>query len=302
MFYLCLFKKKTYDLDFFHEVDNQNNDFINVIGRKDTFKLYDQYRYSLGFDRRLIEIKKLLEKCNDPIEYVDNVETMQIIRKEGYLLDMFHNDHESYLYIMNIIKDLIKQVRPDKYPVYLKDKLNMNRTGWKFKLHQDASAGWRDKNAELTDSDFVTIGIPMNKITDIDQGPTRIAIRQGLNTTLVPETNKDNTVNEELYNSRLGKSLQYLICYGVEGTYYLFDQFVLHDSSFNLKDQNRDVLFITVALVDEIDIHSMKNVEMAKLFYKNKKVLDKKTIQTYLDEGYKITDFKKDIFGKITLA
>ncbi|VBB18996.1 class I SAM-dependent methyltransferase [Yasminevirus sp. GU-2018] len=295
-------RENTYRMDVFRESDNTGSEFLNAIGYKDTYMVYKNYRYSLGFDQRLKNLRDLLKDCKDVKEYVDDVSTMNTVRKEGCLMDIFRTRHGVYLQIMGILKDILQDIVPGSSPIYMKDKLNMNQVGWRFHLHQDASAGWRTKmQARLPGTTFVTFGIPLSRITESTQGPTRIAIRQGLCSKVVPETKEDFTVDEESINARLGKKLQYLTCYGVEGSYYVFDQFVLHDSSFNLKQQSREVLFITVAISHRKDEPLFDSMEIAELFYKTKSVLDKKSIQDYLEKGYTAEDFAKDTFGKITL-
>lgn len=288
----------TYDLDVFHEQDGGQNDFINVIGHKDTYRLYDKYRYIIGYDERLKGLKSIIARCRDVKEYVSDLQTLNVIRKEGCLMSLYASDHQTFLELMNTIKSIMTQVLPGRCPIYMKDKLNMNQIGWKFQLHQDASAGWINK---MKYNQFITIGIPMGDVTEYSQGPTRIGIRQGYVPKIVSQTRSDNTIDEDLYNTDHQKTLQYLNCFGVEGSYYLFDQYVLHDSNFNLKHQNRDVLFITCAVSDDQDDPEFDSMKTAELFYQQKSVMDKRQIIELMGKGYTVDDFVIDTFGKVSV-
>ena len=287
----------TYELETFIEKDDEGNIFYNLIGRKDSLKLYQKYKYSFGYNSTFKQMKAMLDNCANVKEYVDNPMDMQVIRKEGFLLDMFYNNNKRFNILMKMLSDIFQKIMPGKYPVYMKDKLNMNKSNWKFKLHQDAGAGWKNK---LKYKEYVTIGIIMGPITSYTQGPTRIGIRQNYQPELSRFTEEDKTLDESKVNSYLGKPLQYLNCFGTEGNYFVFDQYVLHDSNFNLATQHRDILFITCAISENPT--DMLTIDTAEQFYNQKTVLDKKTIQGLLSDGYTYDDFLVDVFGKVIMC
>lgn len=285
----------TYEIKMFRYNDDMGNEFLNVIGKKTSIGLYEKYRYHFGYDRRLTTIKHILSQCTECKEYVDNPMSMITVRKEALLLNLYYTNNKLFLTIMGIITDIFSKILPGKYPVYMKDKLNLNQKNWRFKLHQDASAGWNKDKYES----IVTIGIPMAPILSYLDGPTRIAIRQGY-IPVITDTKPDKTIDEERMKEILGKPLQYLNCFGIDGNYYLFDQYVLHDSNFNLTSQSRDVWFVTCAVSSCRD--DTMDISMSENFYKKKTVLDKKQIELLLEEGYTYDDFSVDVFGKVILA
>lgn len=296
--YSTFIEEGTYDLDVFTEFDNNTNKFLNVIGRKDTYKLYNKYRYSFGYEQLFVGLQDTLSLCNDVKEYVTDLETMETIRKEGYMIDLYKNNHDLFIILMNAFKTILQELIPGCSPIYMKDKLNMNQIGWRFKLHRDAAAGWIDK---MKYKQFVTFGIILSSITSSEQGPTRIAIRQGYTTKTVTGSRDDKTIDETVYSREIGKPLQYLSCYGVPGTYYLFDQYVLHDSNFNLSQKSRDVLFVTFAISEDPDDPLFDSLETAEMFYQQKNVLDKQQILQLYADGYSPSDFIVDSFGKVHL-
>jgi SAM-dependent methyltransferase len=287
----------TYDIDFFEEYDDLGNLFLNVIGRKDPLKLYQKYHYHIGFDERLMGISEILSHSTNYIEYVDNPIDMITIRKEALMIDLFNSRRDLFIDVMKIMGDIFKIIFPEKYPVYMKDKLNINRTLKRFKLHQDASAGWSLGKFE----NIVTIGILISDVTNNCQGATRIAIRQGYMSHII-ETETDHTIDESKINEKIGKPLQYLNCFGIAGNFYVFDQFVLHDSKYNLSEIPRNVWFLTLGVSD--DPTDMFSIETGQSFYdkKSSQVLDKKKILQYLKEGKTYQDFIIDVFGKIKLS
>ena len=272
-----------------------------AFGRKLNPLVYAKYHYALGFDARLVQLTETLADCRVK-EYVHSVETMEVIRREGHLLDLFTRDHTAFTEWMTLFRDLLAQVLPNCTPLYLKDKLNANQPGWKFPLHQDASAGWNQRfRSELPDGNYVTVGIPLASVVAPEHGPTRIAIRQGYTDHVLPETQADHSLEAAMCERRFGKPLQYLLCYGVPGSYYLFDQYVLHDSAFNMQEQSRNVFFVTLALSNEPDDPRFDSIELAQKFYDSKSALDKCAIEALLTDGYCVEDFETDTFGKITL-
>jgi SAM-dependent methyltransferase len=298
---LQIFKSEnTYDLDVFHAIDSKSNDFINVIGYKNTTKMYDKYKYIIGYEPFFKDLSKILDICNSEVikEYVSDLNTMEIIRKEAILMDLYLTNKQQFIQIMNHIQQIISEILPGYQVIYLKDKLNINLKGWKFPLHQDASAKWNEKSLYKK---IITIGIPITNITDESMGPTRICIRHDYKEYIVPQTQSNNVIDLTLCADGL-KPLQYLNCFGIAGNYYLFDQYVLHDSRICETDvQPRTVWFITCALSDIIYESMIDNICIADAYYKQKKVLDKKEIIRLLNIGYNKTDFITDKFGKILL-
>jgi len=300
--------------------DARDRRFLIAWLHKSPRLLYDRYHYSIGYDARLSELASLLHGAgvgagteagagagagadSGPKEYVHDLQSMSVIRREGFLLNLYERQHDVFLRWMRLFKEILAPLLPNCTPLYLKDKLNANPLGWKFPLHQDASAGWNARlAAHMPEPNLVTIGLPLTRVSDSASGPTRIAIRQTYAPSIVAETNDAHSIDEEAYSAQLGKPLQHLLCYGVRGSYYLFDQYVLHDSAFNLHEQSRDVLFVTLALSAVPDDARLDSIALAKTFYESKGALDKQSIEALLAGGARKEDFHRDRFGKITYA
>jgi 2-polyprenyl-3-methyl-5-hydroxy-6-metoxy-1,4-benzoquinol methylase len=283
----------TYKLNVFTSCDDLGNEFINIIGTKCSDLLFSKYKYNIGFDERLKHMKMYISTSTDCIEYVNNPVEMKVIRKEELLKNLYSTNFEMFKQIMDIMRDIISRADPTLFPVYMKDKLNINDSSYKFPLHQDVAAGWKKVHENI-----VTIGIPLTPIITHEQGPTRIGIRQNY---IQDEsiTEKNHTVSEERISSMLGKQLQYLNCFGIEGNYYMFDQYVLHNSKLNVSSHSRDVLFITCALTRDPSL--MYSIELANRVSSGKTALDKRKIIALLSAGHKHDDFAIDVFGKISL-
>lgn len=301
-------QERCYSIDVELQRDARNRRFLIAWLHKSPRLLYDRYHYSIGYDARLSELASLLYgpgagADSPPMEYVHDLQTMEVIRREGFLLKLYEQQHDVFLRWMRLFQEILRPLLPNCTPIYLKDKLNANPLGWKFPLHQDASAGWNKRLAEhMPEPNLVTIGLPLTRVSDSASGPTRIAIRQTYAPSIVAETNAAHSIDEEVYSAHLGKPLQHLLCYGVRGSYYLFDQYVLHDSAFNLHEQSRDVLFVTLALSIVPDDARLDSIALAKTFYESKGALDKKSIEALLASGARKEDFCRDRFGKITYA
>lgn len=237
----------TYSLHVFEDSDDSGRQFLNLFGYKHTFKQFAKYHYAFGYDSGLINLKELLALYTKKVtHYGDNRRTF---RHEGYLKAM---NEEHFGTMMNILHHAVNKIRPGKYPVYMKDKLNIQHPGQKFSLHQDATAGWNECIGPL---EFITFGIPLEPIPDTSYGGTRIVIRQNYSSNLLNKSGKIS-VNPEDYNSAFGGQIQYLNCLAARGTYYVYDQYVLHDSSTNLLDRVRSVIFITCILSETDEIYS----------------------------------------------
>lgn len=287
-----------FDINTYVQFDANGNKFYMVTGIKNTLKFYNKNHFAFGYNEKFKNIQDLLNKqCTKFIEYVDDPIDKLVIRKEQLLLNLYETHNDSFIMIMNVIHEIFKQILPEKYPVYIKDKINMNKPGWKFPLHQDASAGWKKK---IPFENVVTIGIPLEKINCIEQGGTRIVI----GTKYCPEfvndekmTKSDHTLNIEEVEKYIGNDLKYLLCYGAKGSYYCFDQYVMHDSSINNTNHLRNIMFITCGVSNNHD--DMYSIEFAKTFnsQKCKKLIDKEFIEQHGNIG----DFHIDSFGKIVL-
>lgn len=289
----------TYNLETFVRNDDIGGSYLVLLGIKDTLKLYQKYHYALGYNDKLKILCDLVNKYkNDAIEYVDSPKTMNTIRYEGLLSQMCQTNHSDFTFSMNVINEIFSHVMPNKFPVYMKDKLNMNAYGWKFQLHQDGSTGWKNIAHYNT---FVTIGILMHHVRDIYSGPTRIGIRPNYVSDILPYTKSDNTIDKDEINKQIGKPIQYLNCLGEIGCYYVFDQYVIHDSNINWWIQQRGVFFVTCAVSDCND--DLYKTHLSDMFYKNKNktILDKKMIASLKASGRTDDDFVIDSFGKILL-
>lgn len=207
---------------------------------------------------------------------------------------LYENDLNEFKNIMTIFAKIITSIMPNKYPMYMKDKLNINYIGGKFKLHQDCAAGWKDKFGLY---EYITIGIPIIDIISPMQGPTRICIRQGYNPEYALLTENDKTIKEEKINELLGRELQYLNIIGKKGNIFLFNDSVLHDSGTNIYSDERSIFFATFAIVDNKEL--LYSFDLADKFYNSKVALDKKKIEELICNGLKPEDFIIDTFGKI---
>ena len=237
----------TYNLHVFESTDDIGRKFLNVFGYKRTLQQFAKYHYAFGYDPALTNLKELLAfYTNKATHYGDSERTF---RHEGYLRVM---NEEHFGTMMNVLHNAVNKIRLGKYPLYLKDKLNIQHRGSKFNLHQDATAGW---NERIGPFEFITFGIPLEPVLDASYGGTRIVIRQNYNSSLI-DCNENSVVNPEEYYSAFGTKLQYLNCVAMRGTYYVYDQYVLHDSSANLQNRERSVLFVTCVLSDNSNIYS----------------------------------------------
>jgi len=300
---LGLFEQEgSYRLFSREDVDSAGHRFLVAFVSKPVELLYGRYHYALGFDARLLNVSEQLAACRGVKEYVHDLESMRVIRREGYLMALYESDRAAFQRMMQLFRELVQRAMPGSSVLYLKDKLNANPLDWKFPLHQDASTGWNERmRAHLRNPNFVTLGIPLAAVTQPEQGPTRIAIRQGYSAELVNETTPQHTVETGAYEQRLGKPLQYLLCVGRPGCYYLFDQYVLHDSAYNLQEQSRDVWFVTLALSEEPDDPRSDSIALAQEFYQSKGALDKQAIEKLLASGVDKSRLKRDNFGKFSL-
>ena len=278
------FSDKIYNFDFFKMADNTDAQFINVIGHKNTIGNYRENGFAFGFNDRFREIGTILKKGLH--EYTSDLNTFEINRIEGYLMNL---SQKEFMEFMDCIAEIFRKTMPGRYPVYMKDKLNMNLPGWKFPLHQDASAGW---NKRLDGREFVTIAFFLDETSDMISGPTRIAISMKHKKELHKNTQSDNTVKHE-------ERLQYLNCVGIPGSYYVFDQYIIHDSGMNNTNTKRNVFFVTFAAVYFKD--DMYSLSLANLFYDTKKSLDVVHIKQLMAQGHTKDDFSIDAFGKINI-
>jgi ectoine hydroxylase-related dioxygenase (phytanoyl-CoA dioxygenase family) len=292
----------TYDVQVKYQRNASDQRFLVAIGKKSAQQLYAHYHYTLGFDARLQDIAQILSNCTQTQDYVHDLDTLEVIRREGFMMDLFERDRPKFQHLMQMLRELVQRVLPAHSVIYLKDKLNQNPREWKFPLHQDASSGWNNKMRKHFDNpNFVTVGIPLAAVTNPEQGPTRIAIRQGYAGQIVRETTAQHSVDAQAYEEHLGKPLQYLLCVGQPGSYYLFDQYVLHDSAYNLQQQSRNVWFVTLALSEEPDDVRSESIDIAREFYQTKGALDKRAIEQLLRSGIPKERLVRDAFGKFSL-
>ena len=113
-------------------------------------------------------------------------------------------------------------------------------------------------------------------------------------------TKIDGTIDIDNLNTTLvdGKTLQFLNCLGRVGSYYMFDQWTLHDSLSNTSDKPRIVLFVTVAIGD---VSLDNQFEVYDMFYESSKALSKDKVLDMLSTTNTVDDFIVDSFGKILL-
>jgi hypothetical protein len=218
-----------------------------VFGYKSTLRHFEKYHYAFGYEPALAHLKGLLALYVEKVShYGDSTATF---RHEGYLRAM---SDEHFGMTMNVLCNIVTKLRPGRYPTYMKDKLNIQHRGGKFNLHQDATARW---NERIGPFEFLTIGIPLDPVPDSSHGGTRIVVRQDYKPVLL-DCSPSNVIDPETYGRISGKRLQYLDCVAVRGTYYAYDQYVLHDSSTNALDRERWVIFITCILSDQNNVYS----------------------------------------------
>jgi SAM-dependent methyltransferase len=240
-------RERAYNLHVFESTDDNGRRSLNLFGYKGTLQHFAKYHYAFGYDPALTSLKDLLALYTDQVTHFGD--SARTFRHEGYLKAM---NEEHFGTMMNVLYNAVNKIRPGKYPIYLKDKLNIQHWGARFSLHQDATAGW---NERIGPFEFVTFGLPLEPVLDASYGGTRIVIRQNYTPSLI-DGSENIAINPDDYSSAIGRTIQYLNCVAMPGTYYAYDQYVLHDSSANLQNRERSVLFVTCILSDYDDIYS----------------------------------------------
>jgi len=236
-----------YNLHVFESADDSGRRFLNLFGHKSTLQQFAKYHYAFGYDQTLTNLKELLALYVDKTTHYGDSE--RTFRHEGYLRAM---NEEHFGTVMKALHHAVNKIRPGKYPTYLKDKLNIQHLGAQFSLHQDATAGW---NERIGPFEFITFGIPLEPVLDTSYGGTRLMIRQDYKPSLI-NCSKNFAIDPEEYSSTIGRKIQYLNCVAARGTYYVYDQYVLHASSINLLDRERSVLFVSCIISDCNNIYS----------------------------------------------
>jgi SAM-dependent methyltransferase len=240
-------REGTYSLQMFESTDSFGRKFLNVFGHKHTVQHFARYHYAFGYDPAFVNLKDLLAGYADEVtHYGDSARTF---RHEGYLAAM---TEEHFCLVMDVLRNAVHRIRPGKFPIYLKDKLNIQHLGARFIPHQDATAGWNERVGRF---EFITFGLPLEPVLDASYGGTRIAIRQDYHPSII-DRNKPTVADSGANHSASPDGHQFLNCLATRGTYYVYDQYVVHDSSANLRDQDRSVLFVTCILGDHDDVYS----------------------------------------------
>jgi len=241
------FERQTlFDLHLF-ESETDGKRHINLLGHKRSITQFDRHHYAFGYDRGLSGLKALITPYVDQVNHFGDEH--RTIRHEGYLASMTDQDFGT---VMDCLQRAVDRIRPGKRACYMKDKLNVQHTGMRFRLHQDATANWNDIIGPF---EFVTFGVPLEPVVDASYGGTRLVYEQGHSTSLL-DCSSTSAIDPEAYSASVGRPTRYLNCLATPGTYYAYDQYVLHDSSENQRSDSRSVLFISCILTDDADIYS----------------------------------------------
>jgi SAM-dependent methyltransferase len=237
----------TFNLHVYETTDASGRQSINLFGYKRSFQHFAKYHYAFGYDLAFVSLPELLALYLDKVVHFGDA--TRTSRQEGFLRAM---SEEHFGTVMNALHDAVAKIRPGKYPLYLKDKLNIQNRGARFNMHQDATARWNDFIGPF---EYITFGIPLQAVPGICYGGTRIVIRQDYDACVVP-CSDTSVVDPEVYGASIGKKIQYINCVATRGTYYAYDQYILHGSSPNLQDRDRSVIFVTCILTDYNNIYS----------------------------------------------
>lgn len=240
-------RESTFNLHVYETADARGRRSVNLFGYKRSFQHFAKYHYAFGYDPAFVSLPEVLAQYLDKVVHFGDA--TRTFRQEGFLRAM---SEEHFGTLMNALHDAVAQMLPGKYPLYLKDKLNIQNRGAKFNIHQDATARW---NEFIGPFEYITFGIPLQAIPEISYGGTRIVIRQDYDPCLVP-CNETSAIDPEVYGASIGKKIQYINCVGTRGTYYAYDQYILHGSSPNIQDRERSVIFVTCILTDYNNIYS----------------------------------------------
>ncbi|CAN0527318.1 unnamed protein product, partial [Laminaria digitata] len=238
------FERQTlFDLHLF-ESETGGIRHLNLVGHKRSITQFDRHHYAFGFDRGLSGLKALITPYVDRVNHFGDEH--RTIRHEGYLASM---TDQHFGTVMDCLQRAVDRIRPGKRVCYMKDKLNVQHRGMRFRLHQDATANW---NEIIGPFEFVTFGVPLEPVLDAGYGGTRLVHEQGHSTSLL-DCSSTSAIDPEAYSASVGRPTRYLNCLATPGTYYAYDQYVLHDSSENQRDDSRSVLFISCILTDDAD-------------------------------------------------
>ncbi len=235
-----------YDLHLF-ESGTAASRYLNLFGSKRTCKQFAEYHQAFGYEPGLANLKALMAPYVDQVNHFGDHD--RTIRHEGYLAAMTEEDFGT---VMNCLQRAVHRIRPGKSVCYMKDKLNIQYEGMRFRLHQDATANW---NQIIGPFEFITFGVPLEPVVDASYGGTRLVIEQDYSTGLLDCT-PTSAIDVDKYGASIGRQIQYLNCLAAPGTYYAYDQYVLHDSSKNQRSDSRSVLFISCIVTDDGDIYS----------------------------------------------
>lgn len=229
------------------ESQEGSESYINLLGHKRNSRQYERHHYAVGFDEGLSELGATLAKYETRVNHFGD--EARTFRHEGYLASMSEDDFGATI---ECLQRAVDRTRPGKTVTYMKDKLNIQHRGMRFRLHQDATANW---NHLIGPFEFVTFGVPLDAIPDASYGGTRLVVRQGYRPVLL-ECSETSAIDPVRLGTELGRKLQYLNCLAAPGTYYMYDQYILHDSTENLRDESRKVLFISCILTSDGDMYS----------------------------------------------
>jgi hypothetical protein len=275
-----------------------------------TNKLFDKYKYGFGQSSELPNVLKSISESIDSLiknpyqkinEFINDLDTFKTIRYEGILRALYSLEEHKNTFdkLINIINCMVKKIYPNKFWTLYKDKLNIisSKSEFCFKQHQDGCAKWNQRTLNEYDK-FITIAFPFNDIYDQNQGSTNITIRSTYEEGISIYTNNeivDNNKNNE------NKTYQYLNCLTQLGSYYFFDEWVLHSSSKNTSDNDRLVFFVTIC-ISETEINKDDIMKEYYNYLDTSNTLTKSKIDFLINKsGFEKNNFNVNNFGKITI-
>ena len=261
-------REALYDLHVFESEGGDGQRYVHLFGHKKTAPHFERYHYAFGYEPQLGQLKDIITPYVDKVNHFGDQE--RTFRHEGYLSAM---TEEHFGAVMASVQRAVDRFRPGRCATYMKDKLNIQHTGMRFRLHQDATAYW---NQLIGPMEFVTLGVPLDPVLDASHGGTRIVLRQPYRPTLIECTASASAVDPQHYGASIGQTLQYINCLAAPGTYYAYDQYVLHDSTANERPQSRHVLFITCVLTEHADVYSRSFARRLEPYLETRPGLDVK--------------------------
>lgn len=285
------------------ECESHKTPFIVMYGQK-TNKGMEKHKYGI-LKREIPHLIDFLYRSEPTIskntnKYINNLHEKRIIREENILYEINNVNSVAFNTIMRDINLMLSCMYKGLTPIYLKDKLNINIKFSKFELHQDCAAGWFDRFKTFNTKpikDFVTIGIILHNVPNLNNGPTRIYLEQHNIDSISENTLSNKTIDKNKY---FKKSTQRINFVGDIGDVCVFDSHIIHDSAECFCDE-RKVLFITCAMVD-ISANYMTSMDLFHEFINTRsKSLTLKEIENHLSNGKTERDFVIDSFGKIAL-